>query len=223
MLGLSPTGSGKTLAFSLATLPYLDPEVFAPQVLVLCPTRELANQVAREMRKAYQLLNNVHIVSLIGGEPMGQQIKSLKGACHIIVGTPGRIKEHLDKRRLDLASLHTRILDEADRMLEMGMIDDVEAILEYTPEFCRTGLFSATFADHLQALCAKWLAEPFTVDLREDAAQPDIEQHIYLAEGKQRSNGLAALLTEQQPSQCIVFVQTRKGTQQLFEFLADPR
>ena len=221
MIGLSPTGSGKTLAFSLATLPFMNAELYAPQVLVLCPTRELANQVAGEIRKAFQLLNNIHVVSLIGGEPMGHQIKSLKGACHVIVGTPGRVKEHIDKRRLDLSSLHTRILDEADRMLEMGMIDDVEAILDNTPQYCRTGLFSATYANHLESLTSKWLVEPAMLDVREQATQPDIKQHIYLAEGKQKDNGLAALLTEEQPSQCIVFVQTRKGTQQVFEFLAD--
>ena len=222
VIGLSPTGSGKTLAFTLPTLQHIEVATFKTQFLVLCPTRELANQVAEQIRKAGQLIANMHVLCLIGGEPMGPQIQGLKGACHVIVGTPGRVREHIEKRRLDLALVHTRVLDEADRMLEMGMIDDVDFILQHTAKQCRTGFFSATFAEHIQSLCQRWLHSPITVDVRDTRAlQPDISQQIYLAEGKQKANGLCALLTEEQAERTIIFVQTKKGTHSLFELLKE--
>ena len=221
IIALSPTGSGKTLAFTLPTLMAMDMASFKTQFLVLCPTRELASQVADQIRKASQIIPNLHVNCLIGGDAMGPQIQSLKGANHIVVGTPGRVREHVEKRRLDLSAVHTRVLDEADRMLEMGMIDDVEAILSTTPDSSKTGFFSATFADHLEALCQRWLSKPVRIDVREGTTEPKIEQKIFLAEGKQKVNGLCALLTEEQPEKVIVFVQTKKGTQALFEELKD--
>lgn len=222
VIGLSPTGSGKTLAFTLPTLDKLDIAQFYTQFLVLCPTRELASQVAEQIRKACQILPNIHVVCLIGGDAMGPQIKALKGACHVVVGTPGRVREHCEKRRLNLSKVHTRVLDEADRMLEMGMIEDVDAILSFTPKQCRSGFFSATFADELEALCQRWLKSEVRVDVRNvHAMVPDISQHIYCSDKKQKPHSLFALLTEEQPEKTIVFVQTKKETQSLFEQLQE--
>jgi ATP-independent RNA helicase DbpA len=222
VLGLSPTGSGKTLAFTLPTLNKLDIEQFYTQFLVLCPTRELATQVAEQIRKACQILPNIHVVCLIGGDAMGPQIQALKGACHIVVGTPGRVREHCEKRRLNLSKVHTRVLDEADRMLEMGMVDDVEVILSGTPKQCRSGFFSATFADDLDDLCNRWLHCAVRVDVRGlHTVAPNISQHIYCSEKKQKAHALFALLTEEQAEKTIIFVQTKKDTQHLFEQLRE--
>lgn len=221
LIALSPTGSGKTFAFALSTLPLLDLSVFTTQCLILCPTRELANQVAEEMRKAAATLANVRVLTLIGGEPMGPQIQSLKGACQIVIGTPGRVREHADKRRLNLSKVHTRVLDEADRMLEMGMVDEVEAILSYTPKNCRTGFFSATFTQSATTLCENWMTNPIRIDVREQDNQPDIKQQIYIATRKEKQNALFALLSDSQPEKTIVFVRTKQGTQTLFEKLKE--
>jgi len=219
LVGLAPTGSGKTLAFALASIGLLDRELFRPQILILCPTRELAQQVARVCQQASQTLNNIHTVTLIGGDSVGAQIKALKGACHIVVGTPGRVLDHLEKRRLLLDNVHTRILDEADRMFEMGMREEVEAIFSHTPANSRTGLFSATYSDAVAQSAQQWLSSPVTVDVREQAALPEIEQYIYKVENSQKEQAVSAILTDRQPEKCIVFCQTKKGTQALYDSL----
>ncbi|MFC3095174.1 DEAD/DEAH box helicase [Alteromonas sediminis] len=221
LIGLAPTGSGKTLAFALSSIALLDTALFRPQILILCPTRELAQQVARVCQHAAQSLDNIHTVTLIGGDSVGAQIKALKGACHIVVGTPGRVLDHLEKRRLQLDKVHTRILDEADRMFEMGMREEVAAIFSHTPKVCRTGLFSATYSDAIAQSAEQWLSSPVTVDVREQGNSPDIEQFIYKTDGGQKEQAVSAILTDRQPEKCIVFCQTKKGTQALYDNLKE--
>ena len=152
LIAQAKTGSGKTAAFGLPLLSKLNPRDFGTQALVLCPTRELASQVAAEIRRLARYQQNIKVVTLCGGQSIGPQIGSLAHGAHIVVGTPGRIKDHLRKETLSLARVHTLVLDEADRMLEMGFIEDIETISSTTPAGRQTLLFSATYPDDIQSL-----------------------------------------------------------------------
>lgn len=145
LIAQAQTGSGKTAAFALGMLQLLDVKRFRIQSLVLCPTRELADQVATEIRKLGRAIHNIKVLTLCGGVPFGPQLGSLEHGAHIIVGTPGRIEEHLQKGSLQLQDLNLLVLDEADRMLEMGFAPSLDAIVQQTPKNRQTLLFSATF------------------------------------------------------------------------------
>lgn len=138
VIGQAQTGSGKTLCFVIPALEKIDPTLFATQVLVLCPTRELADQVAVQYRNAAKQIGNIKVMTICGGQPMGPQIQSLKHGAHVVVGTPGRVMEHVEKRRLMLKDVRLRVLDEADRMLDMGFEDDLKVI--FANEEGRTNL-----------------------------------------------------------------------------------
>ena len=150
VIGQGKTGSGKTAAFGLGLLANLNVKRFRVQSLVLCPTRELADQVAKEIRKLARSIHNIKVLTLCGGMPFGPQIGSLEHGAHILVGTPGRILDHLDKGRIDLSELNTLVLDEADRMLDMGFQDALDAIIEQAPSERQTLLFSATFPPEIK-------------------------------------------------------------------------
>lgn len=152
VIARSKTGSGKTVAFGLGLLHNLDVKRFRVQTLVLCPTRELADQVAKELRKLARAIHNIKVLTLCGGVPMGPQIGSLAHGCHIVVGTPGRIVDHLNKGRLKLDNLNTLVLDEADRMLEMGFQPALDLIFSLCPEKRQTLLFSATFPEQIKPI-----------------------------------------------------------------------
>ena len=154
------TGSGKTAAFGLGLLQKLEVKDFRVQSLVLCPTRELADQVAKEIRKLARTIQNIKVLTLCGGMPFGPQAGSLESGVHIIVGTPGRIEEHLRKATLKLDSLNTLVLDEADRMLEMGFQQALDTIIEHTPKRRQTLLFSATFAEQIKSIAKRIMSEP---------------------------------------------------------------
>ena len=151
LIGQAMTGSGKTAAFALPLLTRLNPRDFGTQALVLCPTRELAGQVASEIRRLARYQQNIKVVTLCGGQAIGPQIGSLEHGAHVVVGTPGRIKDHLRKQTLDLSRINCLVLDEADRMLEMGFVEDMETIISQTPPGRQTLLFSATFPTDIQA------------------------------------------------------------------------
>ena len=215
------TGSGKTVAFAVATLNKVEVTRFATQVVVLCPTRELAAQVAEQYRAVGQCMPNLKVLTLCGGEPMGPQIQSLKHGAHVIVGTPGRILDHLQKKRIDLSEVSSRVLDEADRMLDMGFSDDVDEIFSYTAEPVQTLLFSATWTDGIKRMANKYLADPLSFTAKaENVANPDTEQQAYSVEEHTRLNALKAVLTTIQPTKAILFCNTRKRVTEVVEELA---
>lgn len=176
LLVRAKTGSGKTAAFGLGLLNKLDASRFETQALVLCPTRELADQVAKEIRRLARGVPNVKVLSLCGGVPLGPQLASLQHSPHIIVGTPGRVLKHLGKETVSLGRLETLVLDEADRMLDMGFADELDAILEYAPTKRQTLLFSATYPDSIAAISRRVQEKPLTVDVTDDEQAPQVVQ-----------------------------------------------
>lgn len=220
VLAQAQTGSGKTLAFAAGSLQKLDVSLNALQTLVLCPTRELAEQVAEQYRLLAKDLPNVKVLTLCGGLPMGPQINSLKHGCHIIVGTPGRVMDHVQKNRISLDELRVRVFDEADRMLDMGFTDDLATIFSGLRAPVQTLMFSATFTDATTQLAKQYLTSPETIEV-DSAARAKVSQLVYEVEDKQRFNALKALLTTEQPKSAIVFCRMRKTTQEVADKLAE--
>lgn len=163
LIAQAKTGSGKTAAFGIGLLHKLNPTYFAVQGLVLCPTRELADQVANELRRLARGVGNVKIVTLTGGVAMRPQVASLEFGAHIVVGTPGRVRDHLSRRTLDLSRVQTLVLDEADRMTDMGFYDEIEGIVRSCPARRQTLLFSATYPDDIERAAAAFLRDPLEV------------------------------------------------------------
>ncbi|MES9872491.1 MAG: ATP-dependent RNA helicase DbpA [Candidatus Sedimenticola sp. 6PFRAG7] len=214
------TGSGKTAAFGLGLLNKLDVKRFRIQSLVLCPTRELADQVAKEIRRLARTIHNIKVLTLCGGMPFGPQIGSLEHGAHIIVGTPGRIEEHLRKGTLKLADLTTLVLDEADRMLDMGFQDALDAIIEKTPPRRQTLLFSATYPDQIQSIAKRIMIKPVMVQAASTHDSSSIKQHFYKVENdKQRMTALRLLLLQFSPESTLVFCNTKRETQQVADQL----
>jgi len=176
VLARAKTGSGKTAAFGLGLLNKLDAASFKVQALVLCPTRELADQVAKEIRRLARAIPNIKISSVCGGAPLRDQTASLKRSPHIIVGTPGRVHKHLRSGNIDLAGLQTFVLDEADRMLDMGFMDELDAILAFVPAKKQTLLFSATYPDAIADMSSRVQRDPQMVDVTDDEQPAQITQ-----------------------------------------------
>ena len=213
VIGQAKTGSGKTVAFGLGVLHKLQAERFRVQALVLCPTRELADQVARELRKLARAIHNIKILTLCGGMPFGPQIGSLKHGAHIVVGTPGRIEDHIRKGNLDLGHVHTLVLDEADRMLDMGFQAVLDQILAELPQARQTLLFSATYPKTIDALATRVLRDPVKVEVTTTHAHSTIEQHYFRVENnEQRPDALHQLLASYNPSSAVIFCNTKKET-----------
>ena len=216
------TGSGKTAAFGIGLLEKLEVKRFCVQSLVLCPTRELADQVAKEIRRLARTIQNIKVLTLCGGMPFGPQIGSLEHGAHIIVGTPGRIEEHLRKKTLELDQLKVLVLDEADRMLEMGFQSAMDAIIEQTPEQRQTLLFSATFPDQIKSVADRIMHEPVMVQVTSTHDEITIEQHFYEVENDdQRLTALRLLLLHYRPESSVVFCNTKKETQEIADRLSD--
>lgn len=216
LLAQAATGSGKTLAFGLPLVERLEPKRFCIQALVLCPTRELAGQVADELRKLARYPGNIKVLSLCGGQPIGPQIGSLEHGAHIIVGTPGRIVDHLRKRTLDLSNVSTLVFDEADRMLDMGFQDDLDRILGQMPKDRQTLLFSATYPENIQALSKDYQRNP--KEVRIAAKDPDIstiKHRAYQCDRTQMGQGTLAVLTSVMPESAIIFCNTKESCNQL--------
>jgi len=209
LIAQAKTGSGKTAAFGIGILHKLNPNLLAIQALVLCPTRELADQVAKELRRLARFTDNIKVLSLCGGAPMGPQINSLEHGVHIVVGTPGRIRDHLGRGSLDLARVHTLVLDEADRMTDMGFYEEISGIVNACPSRRQTLLFSATYPDDIRQATAPFLTRPVEVKV---AAQHDagrIEQRFYAVPAEGRNAAVAQLLNHFRPVSALAFCNTK--------------
>ncbi|WP_166423347.1 ATP-dependent RNA helicase DbpA [Paraglaciecola sp. 20A4] len=213
------TGSGKTAAFGLALLHNLDVKRFRVQALVMCPTRELAEQVALEIRRLGRGIHNIKVLTLCGGTPMGPQIGSLEHGAHIIVGTPGRIMDHLYKRRLDLSEVNTLVLDEADRMLDMGFEDEMDAVIKSVPQHRQTLLFSATYPESIAKISGQVQKNPLEVTVESTHDTETIEQLFFEVEDDHRTKAVAALLSHYQPESAIVFCNTKIACQEVADEL----
>jgi ATP-dependent RNA helicase DbpA len=220
VIAQAPTGSGKTAAFGLGLLHRLDPAIIRTQALVLCPTRELADQVGKQLRKLATGIPNLKISILCGGIPLAPQLASLAHEPHVVVGTPGRIQELVQKKALSLANIQTLVLDEADRMLDMGFEDAIRDIVKKTPKDRQGLLFSATFPDAIRGLGNAMLRDAFTVNI-DGGAEPDtIEQLFFEVEPDRKAPLLAALLLNYRPESCVVFCNMRKDTEEVVGSLA---
>ena len=215
LIAQAKTGSGKTAAFAMSLLNRLEEQAYHTQALVICPTRELAEQVAEEIRRLARHIPNVKTLTLCGGRPMGPQLASLKRAPHIVVGTPGRLLKHLAKQTLNVAKVQSLVLDEADRMLGMGFIEDIDDIDDYLPQARQTLLFSATFPEEIAQLSAEFQTDP--VDIRIDAgeANTQIAQRFYRVDRASRLESLLRLLDEQRPQSTLIFCNQKHQCEQL--------
>ena len=220
LIAQAKTGSGKTAAFGLGVLNKLQVERFRVQTLVLCPTRELADQVATEVRKLARGIHNIKVLTLCGGQPFGPQIGSLEHGAHIVVGTPGRILEHLTKGTLTLKDVHLLVLDEADRMLDMGFQPALDAIVEQVPTQRQTLLFSATYPPEIDAIAARYLSNPVSVTVAETHDNSSIEQRYYHCDNNDaRFTALETLLLAEEPTSAMVFASTKREVQQICDDL----
>lgn len=219
LIAQAKTGSGKTAAFGLGVLQNLDVNRLVPQALLLCPTRELAGQVAQELRRLARLIPNVKVLTLCGGAAARPQAESLARGAHLVVGTPGRIQDHLERGRLDLSGLNTLVLDEADRMVDMGFYDDIVAIASHCPVKRQTLLFSATYPDNIRKLSARFLRNPAEVkaEVLHDASR--IEQIFYEIEEDERLDAVATLLAHFRPVSTLAFCNTKIRSHDLVERL----
>lgn len=221
LIAQAKTGSGKTAAFGLPLLTRLNPRNFGTQALILCPTRELATQVASEIRRLARYQQNIKVVTLCGGQSIGPQIGSLEHGAHIVVGTPGRIGDHLRKNTLDISSIDTLVLDEADRMLEMGFADAIESIVKHTPSERQTLLFSATYPDDIDKLSARFQKSPQRVTVADQHSAVAIAQHFFICSKARRLDALVRLLTHYAPPAALVFCNTKQLTREVCQHLND--
>ena len=221
LLGIAQTGTGKTAAFALPILSKLDLAAKKPQALILTPTRELAIQVAEAFKSYARELKGFHVLPLYGGQDMGSQLRQLKRGAQIIVGTPGRVMDHLRRKTLQLDELQSLVLDEADEMLRMGFIDDVEWILEHTPKERQTALFSATMPGPIRKVADRYLQDPEQVQIaRESTTGSNIEQSYLMVNGFERKvDAITRLLEGEDFDAMIVFVRTKTGTVELADKL----
>ncbi len=219
VVGKAKTGSGKTVAFALGLLNRLNVERFRVQSLVMCPTRELAEQVAQEIRTVGRMIVNMKVLTLCGGTPMGPQIGSLSHGAHIIVGTPGRIMDHIGKGRLNLREVNTLVLDEADRMLDMGFEEEMATVVRNIPTDRQTLLFSATYPDQIKQISFKIQRNPHEVTVESTHDTSKIEQLFYEVEDAHRVKAAAALLTHFQPESSIIFCNTKIACQEVADEL----
>ncbi|HDN2512362.1 TPA: ATP-dependent RNA helicase DbpA [Providencia rettgeri] len=217
------TGSGKTAAFGLGLLQRIDAKLFKTQSLVLCPTRELAEQVANELRRLARAIPNIKILTLCGGVPFSVQRDSLAHAAHIIVATPGRLLDHLNRETVQLDELQTLVLDEADRMLDMGFMPDIETVINYAPISRQTLLFSATWPDEIARISQQIQHEPQTIEINSVDELPAVEQQFYEVSRHGKIELLQKLLSREQPASCVVFCNTKKDCQAVYDALNDSK
>ncbi len=213
------TGSGKTAAFALALLNRLQPAQARTQALVLCPTRELAEQVTQEIRRLARAEENIKALTLCGGSPIRPQFDSLSHGAQIVVGTPGRIVDHLDRGSLDLVGLTTLVLDEADRMLDMGFADDIAAVAGHCPADRQTLLFSATYPDGIAAIARKLLRAPREVRLDQQPASAEIHQLFFQVDEAERLHAVGRLLNHFRPPRALAFCNTKQQCRDLVDVL----
>ena len=209
LIAQAKTGSGKTVAFALTLLANLNARRFAVQALVLCPTRELADQVSVEIRRLARAQENIKLVTLCGGVPLRGQLASLEHGAHIVVGTPGRVMDHLARESLRLDALNTLVLDEADRMLDMGFFDDIASVVRQCPKERQTLLFSATYPEGIARLASQFMREPLTVKVEAQHAGGQIEQRWYEVTDGERLHVVSRLLNHFRPDSTLAFCNTK--------------
>ncbi len=223
LIARAKTGSGKTAAFGIGILEQINPRFFGVQALVLCPTRELADQVAKELRRLARSIPNIKLISLCGGKPFGAQKASLEHGAHIVVGTPGRIQDHLNRKTLRLDGLKTLVLDEADRMLDMGFADVMSAIIAKTPKKRQTLLFSATYPEEIRKISRSVQHNPVTVTVETEHEPGVIEQLFYELKKHEKNDTLLALFQHYKPKSTLVFCHTKKQCDDVASFLRGRR
>ncbi len=217
---MAQTGSGKTAAFSLPLLNNIDPDLRAPQILVLAPTRELAVQVAEAMTEFSKHMRGVNVVALYGGQRYDVQLRALRQGPQIVVGTPGRLLDHLKRGTLDLSKLSGLVLDEADEMLRMGFIEDVETIMAQIPEGHQTALFSATMPEAIRRITRRFMKEPQEVRIQSSVTtRPDISQSYWSVYGMRKNEALVRFLEAEDFDAAIIFVRTKNATLEVAEAL----
>ncbi len=219
LLAQAKTGSGKTAAFALSLLTRLNPKHFGVQAMVLCPTRELADQVTQELRRLARAADNIKILTLCGGSVMRAQIASLEHGAHIVVGTPGRLMDHIERGTLNLTALNTLVLDEADRMLDMGFYDDIAYVAKRCPAARQTLMFSATYPDGIARLARQFMHNPQEVKLLEQHEKSKIRQRFYKIDNEQRLEAVAILLKHYRPVSTLAFCNTKQQCRSLLEAL----
>jgi ATP-independent RNA helicase DbpA len=218
------TGSGKTAAFGLGLLSRIELSKFHIQALVLCPTRELVDQVSKAIRELARTIRNIKVLTVCGGTPFRPQAVSLEHGAHIVVGTPGRVDDHLRKGTLDLGGVTTLVLDEADRMLDMGFQAELDAIVEQTPMQRQTLMFSATYQDEIQSVAKRIMIEPVLVTAAETHDDATIEQHFHAVDDEmQRLTALRLLLLKYEPESAVVFCNTKREARELADELRSHR
>lgn len=216
ILAQAKTGSGKTAAFSLTILNHLKVEIYYVQALILCPTRELAEQVSQSLRRYARLMHNVKVLNLSGGLPMRPQVDSLRHGAHIVVGTPGRVQKHLTENNLSLEKLKMLVLDEADRMLDMGFLDDMKAIISQCPSQRQTLLFSATYPEEIKQIAKQFMRNPQEVIIDSEPEQLDITQQFFeVSKQADKFSLLKTLLLHYQPASTLIFCNTKQQTDEL--------
>jgi ATP-independent RNA helicase DbpA len=219
LIAQAKTGSGKTAAFGLPLLTNLNPRRFAVQAMVLCPTRELADQVTQEIRRLARSADNIKILTLCGGSILRTQTSSLEHGAHIIVGTPGRIMDHMERGTLNLEALNMMVLDEADRMLDMGFVDDITFIAKRCPINRQTLLFSATYPEGIARLARQFMRDPQEVKLTEQHEESKIRQRFYEVSNDERLQAVGTLLKHYRPVSTLAFCNTKQQCRSLLEAL----
>tara|TARA_B110000879_G_scaffold207964_1_gene292665 strand:- start:619 stop:2004 length:1386 start_codon:yes stop_codon:yes gene_type:complete len=219
VIAQAKTGSGKTVAFGIGVINKLEVKSFQIQALVLCPTRELADQVAKEIRRLARVANNIKVLTLCGGASMRQQESSLSHSAHVVVGTPGRVLKHLNQRTLHFNGLTTLVLDEADRMLDMGFNDEISDIISYLPSERQTMLFSATYPLEIASLSGAIQNNPITVKTEDAEQVTQISETFYEVFPKERLTALLKVFSHYKPENVIVFCNTKLEVKSLTQEL----
>jgi ATP-dependent RNA helicase DeaD len=219
VVGQAQTGTGKTAAFGIPLVEWLDPTLLAVQAIVLVPTRELANQVARELTRICAG-SGLAVAAVYGGARMGPQLEALAKGAQIVVGTPGRIQDHMHRRSLRLDAVRIAVLDEADEMLDIGFAEDMERILRHTPKERQTALFSATMPPFIRRMIARYMRKPVTISVQSEFATVDaIEQIYYEVSERDKVDALTELLEGHDLNRVLVFRRTQIGVDRLAEAL----
>ncbi len=219
VLAQAKTGSGKTAAFAIGILQNFNSKYYNTQALILCPTRELADQVSKEMRRLARAIPNTNVLTLCGGKPFGPQLASLQRNPHIVVGTPGRLLKHLQKGSLKLDSLKTVVLDEADRMLDLGFLEDISAVMKQTPIQKQTLLFSATYADEIINISRSIQQDPIYIRVESLHGNAKIKQVFFEIQKGERTKTLVAILDHYRPESSLVFCNRKQQCQELADEL----
>ena len=220
VIGQAQTGTGKTASFGIPLLHKVDPKLKKTQALILCPTRELAIQVSNELHNLAKYMHGIKILPIYGGQEIGKQIRSLKGGVQIIVGTPGRVMDHMRRKTVKMDHIHTVVLDEADEMLNMGFIDQVRDIINTLNKNRQTMLFSATIPEEIISLCNMYMKNPINIEIKSQKLITDnIKHELYRFEEFYKLDNLSKLLISEAPETAVIFCKTKENVDKVFENL----